>query len=117
MYRSMVSYVEQLMKISCPHMYTWTFDSADFLDILYSSDLPHPSVRLFVEISNQTGLTLNSTHFYAKHEVQPVCEALHSLLCALCWQRRLLTRIKNRSVRILLQKQFNKTLLAFGMEK
>lgn len=79
----MVSYVEQMMKMSCPHLYTWTFDAADFLDILYSGDLPPASVRMLAKVSAQNQLTLNSIHFYANRGVQPVCEVQHRWRCAL----------------------------------
>lgn len=44
MYRFMVSYVEQIMATLSPSDHVWTFDAADFLDILYSGELPSLSV-------------------------------------------------------------------------
>ncbi|KAI1857247.1 uncharacterized protein JN550_013382 [Neoarthrinium moseri] len=45
MHRFMVSYIEQVAKVACPRSHVWTFDAADFLDILYAGELPPLSVR------------------------------------------------------------------------
>ncbi|KAH6645702.1 hypothetical protein BKA67DRAFT_664720 [Truncatella angustata] len=50
MYRFMVSYVEQMMKVSSPRAHVWTYDAAEFLDILYARELP-PSSHPFLSKS------------------------------------------------------------------
>lgn len=44
MYRFMVSYVEQVMTTMAADNSTWTYDAVDFLDVLYSGQLPPISV-------------------------------------------------------------------------
>ncbi|KAI1839629.1 hypothetical protein JX266_014161 [Neoarthrinium moseri] len=52
MQRFMVSYIEQVAKVACPRSHVWTFDAADFLDILYAGELPPLCVRTWQLLTN-----------------------------------------------------------------